>query len=314
MNKTIFIGMILFFLTHSAYALDCDKHLQIGFKLHDSKHTRSLSKDTELLKKIRSHYETALRKCPDRFEKQPKHYNNLGDVCKRLGDHDAAILYFQKAVALDASLGDASFELGVIYENRGLFGMAVEQYTHALSCNASDTEAKNRLIHVVKNKNCMPRTAEQGQHLSKDEIYDSLICPKVFKAAKNKYAVERGFVFVSYSRLRNILFDLGKARIKSSSFFQLDDITAMMKQHPHMTIFVDGHTDQLPVNRRLEVRNNVFCTSNQCLSEKRAESVKQYFVQQGIANSRVVSRGFGATQIVDDRNDAKNRRVELRAR
>jgi len=62
--------------------------------------------------------------------------------------------------------------------------------------------------------------------------------------------------------------------------WRLYDITAMMKQYPHMTIFVDGHTDQLAVNRRLEVRNNVFCTSNQCLSEKRAESVKQYFVQQ----------------------------------
>jgi len=314
MNKYISIGIILFCLTHIAYALDCDQHLLIGFKLHDSKHSRSLTKDADLLEKIRTHYETALKQCPDRFDKQPKHYNNLGDVCKHLGDHDAAIQYFQKARALDSSLCDAAFELGVIYENLGLYGMAVEQYMADLSCNASDTEAKNRLINVVKNQNCRLRTAEQGQNLSKDEIYDSLICPKVFKAAKNKFAVERGIVFVSYSRLRNILFDIGKAHIQSPSFSQLTDVISMLQQHKHMKIFVDGHTDQLPVNRRLEVRDNVFCESNQCLSEKRAESVKQYLIQKGIAGNRVIPRGFGATQIIDKTNYAKNRRVELRAR
>lgn len=312
--KHMIIGIILICLAHMAYALDCDQHLQIGFKLHDSKHSRSLTKDTDLLEKIRGHYETALKQCPDRFDKQPKHFNNLGDVCKRLGDHDAAIQYFQKALKLDASLCDASFELGVIYENRGLYGMAVEQYMADLSCNASDTEARNRLIDVVKHQNCRMRTAEPGQHLGKDDIYDSLICPKVFKAAKNKFAVERGIVFVSYSRLRNILFDTGKARIQSHSFTQLNDVIAMLNQHAQMTIFVDGHTDQVPVNRRLEVRDNVFCTSNQCLSEKRAASVRQYLVQQGVASNRIISRGFGASQIIDPNNDAKNRRVELRAR
>jgi len=313
MKHTI-IGIILICLAHMAYALDCDQHLQIGFKLHDSKHSRSLTKDTDLLQKIRGHYETARKQCPDRFVKQPKHYNNLGDVCKRLGDDDAAIQYFQKALELDASLCDASFELGVIYEKQGLYGMAVEQYMADLSCNPSDTEARSRVIDVIKHQNCQMRTAEQGEHLSKDEMYDSLICPKVFNAAKNQFAVERGIVFVSYSRLRNILFDTGKARIQSRSFLQLNDVISMLQQHAHMTIFVDGHTDPVPVNRRLEVRDNIFCTSNQCLSEKRAESVRQYLVHQGVASHRIISRGFGATQIIDQNNHAKNRRVELRAR
>ena len=63
--------------------------------------------------------------------------------------------------------------------------MAVEQYMADLSCNASDTEARNRLIDVMKHQNCGMRFAEQGQHLvGKDDIYDSLICPKVSKECK----------------------------------------------------------------------------------------------------------------------------------
>ena len=64
--KYIIMGSILICLAHIAYALDCDHHLQIGFKLHDSKHSRSLTKDTDLLQKIRVHYETALKQCPSR--------------------------------------------------------------------------------------------------------------------------------------------------------------------------------------------------------------------------------------------------------
>ena len=54
---------------------------------------------------------------------------------------------------------------------------------------------------------------------------------------------------------------------------------------------------------------------NQELSQKRAESVKTYFVSQGIAPERLTTVGYGMDHPIADNKTkegkAKNRRVEL---
>ena len=61
-----------------------------------------------------------------------------------------------------------------------------------------------------------------------------------------------------------------------------------MKKYPDMVVEIGSHTD---------VRgNNKY---NLDLSEKRAASTREYFIEQGIPNSRIFSRGYGETvQIV----------------
>lgn len=55
---------------------------------------------------------------------------------------------------------------------------------------------------------------------------------------------------------------------------------------------------------------------NMALSERRAEAVRVYLVSRGVANDRIVARGYGSTQPIYPNNregDAwQNRRVELR--
>ena len=54
---------------------------------------------------------------------------------------------------------------------------------------------------------------------------------------------------------------------------------------------------------------------NQRLSEKRADTVRTYLVQQGLDGSAISAKGFGKTMPVADNGTAagrqKNRRVEL---
>jgi len=77
-----------------------------------------------------------------------------------------------------------------------------------------------------------------------------------------------------------------------------------MQQHPALKIYVVGHTDNVGA-----------AAANQALSEKRAQSVRDWLTEKGIAASRLTAKGYGASKPVADNTTeegrAKNRRVEL---
>jgi len=67
---------------------------------------------------------------------------------------------------------------------------------------------------------------------------------------------------------------------------------------------IEGHTD-----------NVGGAAANQTLSEKRAQSVRDWLVAHGIAADRLTAQGYGAAKPVADNGTdegrTKNRRVEL---
>jgi chemotaxis protein MotB len=77
-------------------------------------------------------------------------------------------------------------------------------------------------------------------------------------------------------------------------------------------IVVNGYTDDAPVGREL-ARQGI--TSNQILSQKRAEDVMQFLISQGVRPDLVAAKGYGDTDPVAPNNTregrAQNRRVEL---
>jgi chemotaxis protein MotB len=83
---------------------------------------------------------------------------------------------------------------------------------------------------------------------------------------------------------------------------------------PHQTtkINVNGYTDTTPIGSGL-MKEGV--TSNLILSQKRAESVTQYLIAQGVNPAMVSSRGFGDADPITSNDTpagrAQNRRVEL---
>jgi chemotaxis protein MotB len=77
-------------------------------------------------------------------------------------------------------------------------------------------------------------------------------------------------------------------------------------------IQVNGYTDNVPIGPGL-VRQGI--TSNQELSQKRADTVMQFLISQGVKPSLVSARGFGEADPVASNDTpagrAQNRRVEL---
>jgi outer membrane protein OmpA-like peptidoglycan-associated protein len=102
----------------------------------------------------------------------------------------------------------------------------------------------------------------------------------------------------------DVLFDTGRHTLKPGAREKLARVAGILLAYPDLTLEVDGHTDNVGDE------NN-----NQELSERRAESVRAFLVQQGIPGSAVVAVGYGESQPVVSNGTAagrqQNRRVEL---
>ncbi|MDB5838365.1 MAG: putative flagellar motor protein MotD [Herminiimonas sp.] len=105
----------------------------------------------------------------------------------------------------------------------------------------------------------------------------------------------------------SLLFAPGEARLNAESNQALIAVAAVMKNDSH-AIQVEGHTDNLPIR-------NAYFPSNWELSAVRAGSVVRLFVEQGVAEDRLVALGYGATKPVESNDTAegrlRNRRVQL---
>ncbi len=106
-------------------------------------------------------------------------------------------------------------------------------------------------------------------------------------------------------RLNNIFFESDKAVLLPESRRELKRLAGLLRQYEKMEIEIDGHTDSQNTE-----------DYNQKLSGARAAAVLQYLVgEEGIAASRLTSRGYGESRPVSG-NDTKegrqlNRRVEF---
>lgn len=106
-------------------------------------------------------------------------------------------------------------------------------------------------------------------------------------------------------QLQNVQFAYNSAELLDESIFALNDIVDFMFSNPEVRILLAAHTDDIGgANYNIK------------LSQKRAESVKNYLVKQGIAIDRLESEGFGMNEPLvpndSEENRAKNRRVEFR--
>lgn len=102
----------------------------------------------------------------------------------------------------------------------------------------------------------------------------------------------------------HLQFDFNKASLRPENREILSRIAGILLTSKGFSVQVWGHTDDIGSERY-----------NQELSEKRAETVRNYLVKAGISPSIITTQGFGKTRPLVDGSDAraraKNRRVEI---
>jgi OmpA-OmpF porin, OOP family len=111
---------------------------------------------------------------------------------------------------------------------------------------------------------------------------------------------ERGTILT----LDSVLFETNKAALKSGALENLYPLVTFLRENPERTVRIEGHTDSTGDE-----------TYNLKLSQQRAESVREFLMQNGIEPNRIVARGYGETAPVASNDTAagrqQNRRVEL---
>lgn len=106
--------------------------------------------------------------------------------------------------------------------------------------------------------------------------------------------------------LKRLEFDSGKATIKEGSKGEILRIIDTLNKYPKKRFEIQGHTDS-----QGKVK------SNQELSQKRAEAVRNALIKANINPDRLIAKGYGSTIPIAS-NDTKegrqkNRRVELKS-
>lgn len=85
--------------------------------------------------------------------------------------------------------------------------------------------------------------------------------------------------------LENIFYDYNKASLRPESATALDELVAMLRDNPNITIEMASHTDRVGSD-----------DYNNKLSERRAKSVVDYLIAKGISPERLKYQGYGKTR------------------
>jgi len=104
--------------------------------------------------------------------------------------------------------------------------------------------------------------------------------------------------------MSDVLFDTGQHTLNAGAREKLAKISGIVVSHPGLQLSIEGHTDSVGTD-----------DYNQQLSERRADSVRSFLIQNGVQGGTVTSKGFGESQPVASNDTAagrqRNRRVEM---
>jgi outer membrane protein OmpA-like peptidoglycan-associated protein len=104
--------------------------------------------------------------------------------------------------------------------------------------------------------------------------------------------------------LGDVLFDTGQATLKPGAATTVDRLAQFMRDYPERSVRIEGHTDSAGSD-----------DTNQGLSERRAQAVREALLQRGLEAPRIGAVGYGEARPIADNETAagrqQNRRVEI---
>jgi outer membrane protein OmpA-like peptidoglycan-associated protein len=110
--------------------------------------------------------------------------------------------------------------------------------------------------------------------------------------------------------IENIFYDFDKWDILPESEVELDKLVKIMNDNPDWKVELGSHTDCRGSD-----------SYNELLSQKRSDSAVGYIVSKGISKDRIIAKGYGESQLVNECDDGvdcseadhrKNRRTEFK--
>ncbi len=136
-------------------------------------------------------------------------------------------------------------------------------------------------------------------------------------AERGEVAAEKGQITrlsgaIKYTVDSDLLFKPGSWEMSQEGKDTLGKMASKLAPSQQNKLVVNGYTDSTPIGADLEKKG---VTSNEMLSQKRAEAVKQFLISKGVKPDMITAVGHGEANPVANNDTAKgrsqNRRVEL---
>ncbi|MBU2550305.1 MAG: OmpA family protein [Proteobacteria bacterium] len=298
----------------------CRKAVEAGKKglaVHDPA-------DRKALNQAMAYYQEALRLCPEVCRATPQICANMANAHFHLGRHEEAIDLYKQALLHNPDYGTPYFGLGEVYLDMGLLGSALDSFLKAYMLDRRDAESRTMAAKVFTMicERYKGTAAVQAEDVAlKDwdrrRLEDKLLMDQVFSEKNRRlFYCERKSGRVEFN-LRDITFETARAVLKKEAFQQIDLVGQILKDNPALKVILEGHTDSSPFGRKkVQVSPDFVCSDNLCLSQARAEAVKQALAtRSGVDPKRITVKAFGDTRpLVKSKKPAdmaRNRRVTL---
>jgi outer membrane protein OmpA-like peptidoglycan-associated protein len=179
---------------------------------------------------------------------------------------------------------------------------AAEKAKQAADAARAAAEAQQQALAVEADK--AHKAAEEAERLRQQAEKEKADLRARLLAQLNAVLATRDTARGLIANMSDVLFKTGSFELLAGARERLAKVSGIVLAYPGLHLDVEGHTDSVGGD-----------DYNMQLSEHRAQSVRDYLVQQGVPEGTIVSRGFGKTRPVAT-NDSpegrqQNRRVEL---
>lgn len=230
-----------------------------------------------------------------------------GYIAMSGGDYATAEHLLRQALVINDKNPYALLNLGVICQETQRYEQARQYYQAVIDLNPKEAANASNIdgytgknlseIATINVKNLPPPVnSQEPVDTDNDGVPDNL---DRCNNTPEKASVNDDGCWILFD-----LFPSGKSGINPSVYPLLDEVLMILENNPTLKLEIQGHTD-----------NKGKAEFNQRLSEKRAQSVMKYLIQQGIAPERLRWSGHGSSRpLASNQTEAgrtKNRRVEL---
>lgn len=155
----------------------------------------------------------------------------------------------------------------------------------------------------------LPQSGSYALYVEEPEYFFKSLSFSVDKASVKKNKVLNvGLEKIEKEKteiLNNIYFDPASWELKPESQVELSKLAELIWRNPTLKVEISGHTDDVGSP-----------SANLELSQKRAQSVVDYLVKEGLNENNLQAKGFGESKPIapntSEENRQLNRRIELR--
>ena len=208
------------------------------------------------------------------------------DLAERQAQTDAAARTAAELSARTAAAGQATAERATA------------------DADAARSAAETARAQAVAAQQAAEAQTRQAQGVAAQSEQDKTVLREQLRTQLNVILETRETARGLIVNLSDVLFDTASSSLKPGAREKLARVSGILVSHDGLRLAVEGHTDS--------VGTDVY---NQGLSERRAESVRAYLVDQKFTATSVGATGFGEGQPVATNDTAsgrqQNRRVEL---